>query len=206
MAPIKFTYFDFAAMGEPVRLALAQSGVEWEDIRVPRADWPAMKPTTPNGQLPIMEVDGALIPQSFAQIRYVGKIGGLYPTDPIQAAFADAAIDSVMDIHVPMRASIVEKDDEKKMELRKGLAETSIPAWLANMEKALKAAGGEYFAGGKLSIGDIAIVARLNWIRDGSLDGIPTTIADGYPLLMSLVDRVMAEPKIVAYMEARPKK
>lgn len=58
----------------------------------------------------------------------------------------------------------------------------------------------------QLSIGDIAVVARLNWIRGGSLDGIPTTIADSCPLLLSLVDRVMAEPKIVAYMESRPKK
>lgn len=58
----------------------------------------------------------------------------------------------------------------------------------------------------QLSIADISVVARLNWIRGGSLDGIATTIADGFPLLVSLVDRVMAEPKIVAYMEARPKK
>lgn len=60
--------------------------------------------------------------------------------------------------------------------------------------------------GVQLSIGDIAVVARLNWIRGGSLDGIPATIADGYPLLVSLVDRVTAEPKIVAYMETLPKK
>lgn len=33
------------ALGEPIRLALAQSGVEWEDIRVPSADWPALKPS-----------------------------------------------------------------------------------------------------------------------------------------------------------------
>eukprot|EP00903_Cladosiphon_okamuranus_P014129 g13131.t1 len=206
MAPIKFTYFDIEAMGEPVRLSLAQSGVEWEDIRVPFADWPALKPTTPNGQLPVMEVDEAVIPQSGAQMRFVGKIGGLYPTDPVQAAFADAAMDSVVDIHNPMRDSIQEKDAEKKTQMRKKLAETTIPAWLATMEKTLKLAGGQHFAGGKLSVGDIAVVARLNWIRNGSLDGIPTTIADGYPLLLSLVDRVMAEPKIVAYMESRPKK
>ena len=30
-------------MGEPVRLALAQSGVEWVDNRVQGADWPALK-------------------------------------------------------------------------------------------------------------------------------------------------------------------
>ncbi len=47
-------------------------------------------------------MDGAVIPQSQAQLRYVGKLGGLYPTDPVQAAFADAAIDAVMDIHNPV--------------------------------------------------------------------------------------------------------
>ncbi|CAM9234343.1 unnamed protein product, partial [Hapterophycus canaliculatus] len=57
-----------------------------------------------------------------------------------------------------------------------------------------------------LSIADIAIVARLNWLKTGVLEGIPPTIVDGSPLLSSLVERVMAEPRIVAYMESRPKK
>lgn len=56
-----------------------------------------------------------MIPQSFTQLRYVGKIGGLYPSDPIEAAFADAAMDAVMDIHIPMRAFVYEKDDQKKV-------------------------------------------------------------------------------------------
>ncbi|CAM9234269.1 unnamed protein product [Hapterophycus canaliculatus] len=101
-------------MGEAVRLALAQSGVEWEDNRINSDDWPALKPTTPYGQLPIMEIDGAVIPQSYAQLRYVGKIGGLYPKDPIPAAFCDAAAEAVLDIHGPMRDSIFERDQEKK--------------------------------------------------------------------------------------------
>ncbi|CAM9191170.1 unnamed protein product [Scytosiphon promiscuus] len=211
MSPIKFSYFDLPAMGEPVRLALAQSGVEWEDNRIKSEDWPALKPTTPYGQLPLMEVEGRVIPQSYAQLRYVGKIGDLYPTDPIQAAYCDAAADAVLDIHTPMRASIFEKDQEKKMEMRKDLAENLIPTWLANVEKVLESAGGKHFAGGKasqshLSIGDIAIVARLNWLKAGVLDGIPSTIVDGSPLLSSLVERVMAEPRIAAYMETRPKK
>ncbi|CAM9740056.1 unnamed protein product [Ectocarpus sp. 12 AP-2014] len=127
MAPIKFSYFNWESIGEPVRLALAQSGVEWVDDRVAGADWPALKPTLPNGQLPVMEVDGVVIPQSTAQLRYVGKIGGLYPTDPVQAALADAAIDTVNDINDPMRASIHEKGEEKKMQLCKDLAENCIP-------------------------------------------------------------------------------
>lgn len=34
-----------AKVGEPVRLALAQSGVEWVDDRVAFEDWPALKPS-----------------------------------------------------------------------------------------------------------------------------------------------------------------
>ena len=43
------------------------------------------------------------------------------------------------------------------------------------------------------------MVARLNWLKDGTLEGIPTAIVDEYPLLSALVDRVMSEPRIAAY-------
>ena len=55
----------------------------------------------------------------------------------------------------------------------------------------------------QLSIGDIAVVARLVWLNEGSLEGIPTTIVDEYPLLSSLIERVNAEPKIAAYHQKR---
>ena len=32
----------------------------------------------PNGQLPILEIDGKVLPQSGAQLRYVGKLAGEY--------------------------------------------------------------------------------------------------------------------------------
>ena len=45
------------------------------------------------------------------------------------------------------------------------------------------------------------MVARLNWLKDGTLVGIPRTVVDEYPLLSALVDRVMSEPRIAAYYE-----
>ncbi|CAM9459718.1 unnamed protein product [Ascophyllum nodosum] len=179
------------------------TGKDWEDKRISFDDFKQLKPTLPFKQVPVLEVDGKVIPQSLAQLRYVGKIGGIYPEDALEAANADAAMDAVTDLHARLAPSVQAKDHDKKLELRKDFVEYAA-LWLGNLEHFLEAAGGKYFAGGKLSIGDIAVVARLNWLKDGTLEAVPTTIVDGYPLLSALVDRVMSEPRIVDYVEKLP--
>jgi glutathione S-transferase len=55
------------ALFEQVRLALKVSGQEFEDVRINFQDWGAMKPSTPFGQLPFMNVgDSEPIAQSAA--------------------------------------------------------------------------------------------------------------------------------------------
>jgi prostaglandin-H2 D-isomerase / glutathione transferase len=53
---IKLTYFDIEGATEAVRLPLLLSGTRFDDVRVLYSDWPVMKRTTPNGQLPIMTI------------------------------------------------------------------------------------------------------------------------------------------------------
>ena len=46
MAPkIKLFYFNARGRAELARLILAQAGVEYEDVRFPREDWPKHKPS-----------------------------------------------------------------------------------------------------------------------------------------------------------------
>ena len=56
MAQYKLTYFAIRGRGEPIRLLLVEAGQEFTDERVQFADWPALKPSTPFGQLPVLEV------------------------------------------------------------------------------------------------------------------------------------------------------
>ncbi len=43
MGKLKLTYFNGRGRGEPSRLILAQAGVDYEDVRIEFADWPALK-------------------------------------------------------------------------------------------------------------------------------------------------------------------
>ena len=43
MAKIKLTYFNAKGRAETIRLILAQAGVEYEDYRIARDQWPTVK-------------------------------------------------------------------------------------------------------------------------------------------------------------------
>jgi len=72
---LKLTYFDIQGVAEKVRLALVLGKIPFEDVRVQMADWPALKASTPYGQLPMMSIDGAEpMAQSDAMLRYAGTL------------------------------------------------------------------------------------------------------------------------------------
>ena len=73
----KLTYFNIKGLGHPIRFMFFQGGVPFEDNRIKREDWEAMKPTTPMGQMPLLEVDGKIVCQTAAICRFVGKKTGL---------------------------------------------------------------------------------------------------------------------------------
>ncbi|CAH1796831.1 unnamed protein product, partial [Owenia fusiformis] len=62
--PYKLTYFDGQGRAELTRVIFASQDIKFEDIRVNFKDWPDMKPTTPMGMLPILEVEGTKICES----------------------------------------------------------------------------------------------------------------------------------------------
>jgi len=206
MPKLTLTYFDFdGSRGEVPRLAMHLGGVAFEDRRIARKDWTALRDTMPFQQLPVLEVDGKVIAQSNTINRYVGKLAGLYPKDDWLAARADEVMDAVEDLTTRIGATI-RMDDEAKKKAREELAAGPIPRFLQQLEARLKAGGGEWFVENRLTVADLKCYLLTRWLKSGVIDHVPADIVDrNAPLLAAHLERVHNHPKIAAYYAARGK-
>lgn len=205
MSALKLTYFDFdGGRGEPARLALSIGGIPFEDRRVSFEGWAALKPQTPFGALPVLEVDGQVLTQSNTINRYVGRLTDLYPADPWQSLLCDEVMDAVEDITQQIVATFPIKDPEQKKVARERLASGPIPVYLSRLHTQLSARGGEYFADGELTMADLRVFAWIRQLRAGILDHIPVELVEkAGPSLVGHAERVAAHPAISAYYSQR---
>ena len=190
---------------EMSRMALFIGGIEFEDLRPSREEITIMRTEGifPFGQFPVLQVDGKTIAQSGAIARYCGKLSGLYPTEnDFNAAKVDELIDLATDITVKIRPALIEKDTEKRMEMRSELSETVLPQWLRFMETLLEDNGKTgYFVDDSLTVADLAAWRLCGWISGGVIDGIPETILDGFPLLYAHQNHISNLPKVAEWLE-----
>ncbi|XP_067008894.2 glutathione S-transferase [Anabrus simplex] len=166
MAPkYVLNYFDVWGTAEPIRLILHYAKVEFTDNRVKKEDWPAMKPKTPFGQLPTLEVDGKVINQSCTICRYLGREFGLAGSDNWEAAEIDAVVDNANDLRQQFRKVFEMKDPEEKKKMKETLLTETVPFAVSRLEKRLKNNNG-YIVNGKLSWGDIYLVHLMDLMED----------------------------------------
>ena len=190
---------------EMSRMALFIGGIEFEDLRPSREEITKMRTEGifPFGQFPVLQVDGNTIAQTGAIARYCGKLSGLYPTEnDFNAAKVDEVIDLATDITVKIRPALIEKDTEKRMEMRSKLSETVLPQWLRFMETLLEDNGKTgYFVDDSLTVADLAAWRLCGWISGGIIDGIPETILDGFPLLNAHQNHISNLPNVAEWLE-----
>lgn len=204
MTKLKFTYFDMdGGRGEAARLALSIAGIAFEDDRIAFTDWPALKPKTPFGATPVLEVNGQTLAQSNAINRYVGKLAGLYPENAWEAALCDEAMDTIEDLMNQIVPTLF-MPEEKKIKARKELAEGPIPFFLERLEARLVERGGEYFADNRFTVADLKVYLLTHFLSSGALEFVPADIVrNAAPTLAEHCERTGDHPGIKAYYEGR---
>ena len=96
---LTLVYAKMQALAEPARMLMHHAGLAYEDVYAwdhYGAPWRGgAKEQAPFGQVPVLVVDDRVsIDQSGAIQRYLGRITGTCPADPLLAAQADALCDN----------------------------------------------------------------------------------------------------------------
>jgi glutathione S-transferase len=182
--------------GEECRLALHVGGVDFEDRRVKREEWAALKPTSPLGGVPFLEMPGRpALSDSNAILVFVGRGHELHPKDDFEAARHESVMSYVEELRNEVGITMRMQDAAEKKTARERLASTYLPTWAANVEKQI--GDGPFFGGAAINVVDFKLHMTVRWFRGGALDHVPVTVLADYAKLNRLCDAVAAHPRVV---------
>jgi glutathione S-transferase len=186
-----------------VRVALIEKGIPYEQVPVvpfpPANSTPEFRRMSPLGKIPALSDGDFGISDSSVICAYLERTHPappLYPSDPQEYAralwfeeFADSrlleAIGPIFFQRVVRKLIFKQEPDEELV--RKALDE-SLPPALDYLEGQLD--GGEWLAGGRFSIADIAVASMLQQLRHA---GAPVDAAR-WPRVAAWSERVLSRP------------
>jgi len=198
MAQYKLTYFDVRALAEPIRLLFALKGIEYEDVRIERADWPKLKPQFPWGNLPVLQDGDIQLAQSGAILRYLAKKFGLDGANATENAKCDEMIEVMGDVRQAFFKAHFEPDATKKEELVKTLKEETLPNYFKKFDDILAANGG-FFVGKQVTYADLHMAAYIQTF-DGTFPGV----LDAFSNIKAHQEKIFALDGIKEWVAKRP--
>ena len=204
MPGYKLTYFDIdGGRGEVTRIAFHAAGIEFEDNRISFPEFGEARGSMRFNAVPVLEVDGEEISQSDAMSRYVGRLAGLYPADPMQAMYCDEVMGAFEDLtHFIVRTFGLEGDELK--EARTQLVDGKMTVFLKGVQELLHRGGGEYFADNQLTVADLRSFVQVRSLSAGLLDHVPADIVQNIaPDLLEHHQRVAADKRVSAWYASR---
>ena len=231
---LELAYFGIAGRAEPVRLALVLGGVPFTNRVCTGAEFGALKAAgeLPFEQLPTLLVTGRsarlaggeLIAQSRAMLLLAGKLGGLYPADPMRAAQCDVWLSVFDDMSLPIgvssypeRAAIAEAPwpEDVKLAMRQRIAATHLPRYLALFERQLAKhseagdpmmgcdRGGWLLEGDAPTLCDLTLACNTGWLQLGILDGVSPDILKLFPYVVAHRAQLLALPEVAGWYELK---
>ncbi|WP_298173515.1 maleylacetoacetate isomerase [Novosphingobium sp.] len=187
-----------------VRTVLAFKGLAWEaaphDLRINEQTAPDYVARNPQGLVPTLEVDGAVLTQSLAIIEYLEERypqPPVLPTDPLDRARVRAfAMAIACDIHPVQNLRVL------RMLRARGLESAAVDGWarevmesgLAACSRLIEDRSGPFCFGAAITLADVVLIPQMaNARRFGA--------RTDYPRLEAIEAAALAHP---AFAAARP--
>ncbi|PAV62255.1 hypothetical protein WR25_25038 [Diploscapter pachys] len=204
MTKYRLRYFDARGWAEVSRQLFKLADVEFEDIRTTFEEWPAMKDSTPFGKLPLLEVDGKILVQSWAIARYLAKEFGYAGKNKWEEAWVDAIADQLKDYLLQEAKDyfMAVRFGEKPEEIEEKKQTVLIPArnrFFKFLVDKLKESGSGYLMPSGLTWADLLIAEHIF-----TMSKLWPQSTEGFQELEDLKTRVYSHPKLKEWIEKRP--
>jgi prostaglandin-H2 D-isomerase / glutathione transferase len=201
MGKYTVTYFNARGRAEVIRMILAAAGEEFDDVRFTKEEWPEKKANYPGGVLPnVATPDGKSLRQSMAAARYLARKFGLYPTDDHEVYRTERAIGQVTDIMDELYRMYFFGSPDKLEESKKAFEEGKGKNLLKGLTEFLEEENLRFFAGDKVTLGDLTFLCALDYLKKG----YPSLI-EQFPRLEKLAEEALQEhPKLADWIANRP--
>nr|UNY86278.1 glutathione S-transferase sigma1 [Phyllotreta striolata] len=195
----KLIYYNLTGRGEPIRMLLTYGGVPFEDNRFEWDDWPKIKPTTPLGQVPVLEIDGKRYTQTIPLCRYLGRMLKLDGKDDMENLAIDSAVEILWDVLKVAYERNWETSDEKKKQLDAKL-HTLSPLLLGKLEEDVKRNGG-FIALNRITWADIVFLCSYEDMMNLVPEKDPF---EGLANLRQLKNKLLENENLREYIKKRP--
>ncbi|KHN81972.1 Glutathione S-transferase 1 [Toxocara canis] len=199
----RLTYFDLRYLAEGARQIFRHKGVLFEDVRIRREEWPALKPKTPFGQLPILEVDGHVIAQSYAINRYLARRFGLAGMSLMEEALVDSVAEAhkeFLEASLPYFRVLLGVDKGHKDDVYRNMIVPARDKYLPYLERFLAKSESRYLVGKTVTWADFVVSESL-----ATWEELAPGFLDGQPKLKKYTRLVRELPNIAKWIDERPK-
>ncbi|KAI9620366.1 hypothetical protein KEM48_008189 [Puccinia striiformis f. sp. tritici PST-130] len=189
MPSYKLTYFDMkGGRGDSIRMAFHYAGIPFEDERLTREEFGAIKDSLPSGQLPILSIDDKKVISQEVQ-SYVTLVAWQASIQMIEKKLSVSISRCVLLTH------------PGKEIVTKMVIEERIPKMLRHLDKYLDQKQTTFSAGNKLTVADLRIYSALTFYESGILQVLPTDILDKYPHIVKLHQAIEGDEKISSWIK-----
>mmetsp|Transcript_29268 Transcript_29268/g.50061 ORF Transcript_29268/g.50061 Transcript_29268/m.50061 type:complete len:226 (+) Transcript_29268:38-715(+) len=203
MSQAKITYVNGRGRAEVVRYVLSAVGIAFTEDFVEDAD--QFEDLRNSGklilrQLPLLEIDGFVITQTEAMIRYIARNYNFYGSTEEDRIRCDMIYDGLKDAAIGVGGIGMEFQIGEEKELRKEGMKQRMDKYFPMFEKMLS--GKQYFLGETLSFVDVVFLHDLEWL----VDIFGENVLDSYPEIKALQSRLQNLPNIKSYLSSEQKK
>ncbi|KAI0153718.1 glutathione S-transferase [Pestalotiopsis sp. NC0098] len=201
-------YFDFMSRGrgQTVRLLWDDAGVAYNNTVYSMEEYPQfkedlIKKLNPTGNIPVVELNGQVLVQSYAILRHFARLLGVYDGKTLEDKyFVDVITDIVTDWRTLfVNAFLSENKEEDFPKHQQGDRNHYLAAIERHLNENASAKTGPYIIGKEFTYGDVLLYQILHdesLVQDGRKD------LQAYPRIVQFVEATEARPNIKAFLKS----